>query len=49
MFLMIMGKQIVSIFFDDKYLQFHDEFTQIGITMPVMDFLIEEGYNSNHS
>lgn len=42
------GQPIVSIFVDDKYLQFHDCFTQIGITMPLMEFLMNNGFTSNH-
>jgi len=42
-------KPIASIFWDDKYIQFHDEFTQIGIDIPVLKRLIDSGYNHNHS
>lgn len=44
------GIPIASLFVEDKYIQFHDQFTQIGITMPLFHKLMnEEGYTSNHS
>ncbi len=42
-------KPVASIFWDDKYIQFHDEFTQLGIEIPVLKKLMESGYNHNHS
>lgn len=39
---------IASLYVDDKYIMFHDQFTQIGITFPIFHQLIEEGWKSNH-
>ncbi len=40
---------IASLFIEDKYIQFHEQFTQIGITMPLFHQLMnEEGWKSNH-
>ena len=43
------NKPIVSIFPDDKYIQFHDEFTQIGVDIPVLKELMDYGFDHNHS
>ena len=42
-------KPIASVFVDDKYIQFHDEFTQIGVDIPVLKKLMDAGYNHNHT
>ena len=41
-------RALASIFPDDKYVQFHDEFTQIGIGIPGFDELCKE-YDHNHT
>jgi hypothetical protein len=40
-------KPIASIFPDDRYIQFHEEFTQIGIKVPGLKDLIQ--WKTNHT
>lgn len=44
-------KGVVSIYTGSKYAQFHGEFTQIALTIPSLQFLIQyldqEGYKTN--
>lgn len=43
---------ILTIFPDDQYIQFHDEFTQIGIELPqikeILKMIEERGWTHNH-
>lgn len=41
-------KPIASVFPDDKYIQFHDEFTHIGIDVPGLGQL-SKSWSSNHT
>jgi len=41
-------KPIASIFPDDRYIQFHDEFTQIGVGVPGLDIL-SKTWENNHT
>ena len=44
------GKEIASIFLEDKYITFYDEFSQIGVDIPEMKELIDSGeYEHNHT
>ncbi len=45
----INDKPIASIFPEDNYIQFHDEFTQIGVEIPVLKKFMDSGFNHNHS
>lgn len=44
---------VMSIFPDDKYIQFHDEYTQIAWDIPelqnLIKFLKKKGFAHNHS
>jgi len=41
-------KPVASIFPDDRYIQFHDEFTQIGIDIPAFKEMMQSWHN-NHT
>ena len=49
----IKGKPVVSIFIEDKYIQFHDEYTQIAWGVPELRELLNKlerlGFRNNHS
>ena len=46
------GKPFVSIYPEDKYIKFHEEFTQIGYLKPggkeIVELAIEHGWEHNH-
>lgn len=44
------NRPIATLFIDDKYIQFHDEYTQIGIEVPPLKELLEAGdWDHNHT
>jgi len=44
------GESLFTIFPDDKYIQFHGGFTQIGIDLPgIKDILSEGNWSHNHT
>jgi len=44
------GTLLFTAFPDDEYIQFHEEFTQLGIDLPGMKvFLEKSGWDHNHT
>lgn len=47
------GKIVATIYPEDKYIQFHDEYTQISYDIPklrkIIDVLEAEGFEHNHT
>ncbi len=44
------GKCLFTVFPDDEYIQFHDEFTQLGIDLPGMKVFLETTkWDHNHT
>lgn len=42
-------RPICTIFVGDRYIQFHDEFTQLGCDIPELKSLIDAGWDNNHT
>jgi hypothetical protein len=42
-------RPVCTIFVSDKYIQFHDEFTQLGQDIPELKSLIDAGWDNNHT
>ena len=43
------GHPVASVFPQDKYIQFHEGFTQFGHAIPIFKTLMDSGYESNHT